>query len=418
METKTTTIKLHKKQFEAFHFKKQFGAVICGVQSGKTYLGAIWAQKKISEFVGKNGLIAAPTNKILQQATLEKFFQLFPEYRQFYKQQMGVIELPEGGRIFVRSTDEPLGLEGMTLHWAWLDEAGMMGRLTWVVIRARVSTTGGQVLMTSTPHNLGWFYQEIFIPWKEKKDTDIDVFTWRSVENPYFPYEFAQKEKARMRPEEFSRRYEGEFTKMEGLVWDLPKDQIIKLEPAISSLLTFPDKVIGGIDWGFNNPSAIIVMKIKDARYYVVDEWKEQGKTTAEIVGAAKELGRKHNVTMWYPDPAEPDRIEEFKRSGLRIGEVDKDVPMGLSLVGQLIREKRLFIVDSCRATLDEIEQYHYEEGIDGKPFKELPVKWNDHLCDALRYASVGYRAIDPRKIKDRNIFLNTVRVKRQYAFE
>lgn len=413
-----TIIKLHQTQYNAFTATKQFIAVVCGVQSGKTYLGAIWTQKKISEFPTKNGLIAAPTVKILQQATLEKFFQIFPEYRAYYKQQAGVIELPEGGKIFIRSTDEPLGLEGMTLHWAWLDESGMMGRLTWVVIRARVSTTGGQVLMTSTPHNLGWFYQEIFLPWKNGKDKDIEVFTWKSIDNPYFPVDYAEKERARMRPEEFARRYEGEFTKMEGLVWDVPTSQIFGFTPPLQQLLTFPDKVIGGIDWGYHNPAAIIVAKIKDARYYVIDEWKESEKTTADIINQARIFQRKHDVSIWYPDSAEPDRIEEFKRAGIRTGETSKDISVGLSLVGQLFREGKLFIHESCRMLLDEIEQYHFDEGVDGKPLKEFPVKVNDHLCDALRYMCMGYRPQDPRTIKQRELYLNTVRLKRQYAYD
>lgn len=101
-------IELFDKQFEAFNFTTQFGAIIAGVQSGKTFTGCHWSGKKIEEFPEKNGLICAPTYKILQHSTLDKFFNIHPYYREYYKEQKGVIELPEGGKVFIRSADQPL----------------------------------------------------------------------------------------------------------------------------------------------------------------------------------------------------------------------------------------------------------------------------------------------------------------------
>jgi Terminase large subunit, T4likevirus-type, N-terminal len=110
-------IELFKQQFDAFGFASQFGAAIAGVQSGKTFLGSVWSAKKIQEFPKGNGIIAAPTYKILQQSTLDKFFQNFPMMRRFYKESKGEIELPTGGKVFTRSFDQPLGAEGITAHW-------------------------------------------------------------------------------------------------------------------------------------------------------------------------------------------------------------------------------------------------------------------------------------------------------------
>ena len=74
-------INLHDKQFQAYNFDTQYGAAIAGVQSGKTFLGAYWAGTQMIR-MGENGqgLIVAPTVKILQQATLPKFFKEFPDY--------------------------------------------------------------------------------------------------------------------------------------------------------------------------------------------------------------------------------------------------------------------------------------------------------------------------------------------------
>lgn len=397
-----TKIKLHPKQFDAFNFKKQFGAAICGVQSGKTFVGAVWAVHQTNKFPDGVGLIVAPTIKVLNQSTLEKFFELVPEYRQYYKKQEGVIEVPSGSKIFIRSADRPEGLEGMTLDWCWADEAGQMPRLFWTVIKARVSAKGAQVFLTSTPYSSNWFFTDIYEAHKNGTDDRVEVFTWKTNENPVFQTErgraYLAAEKQAMGEKLYAMRYEGEFTKMEGLVWDLPDEQIVDMStPQMQQVLKYPDRVIGGVDWGFNNPAAIVIIAVKDAIYYILDEWKEAGKTTEEIVYQAREFKDKYAVDLWFPDPANPEKIEEFKRKSLRCGMTNKDVSLGISEVKRLINEQRLFVGDGCNEFLDEINQYHWEEPKDGRNEKEQPVKFNDHIMDAFRYACMGYRPSAPR---------------------
>lgn len=349
---------------------------------------------------------------MLGQATLDRFFQVFPEYKEFYKEQRSVIEFPNGTRVFIRSTDEPIALEGMTLHWAWLDEAGMMRPQVFPIIRSRVSTTGGQVLITSTPYALNWLYRDVYLPNRSGEYADMSVFTWRSVDSPFFTAEFAEKERQRLSPEEYKRRYEGTFVKMQGLVWDFPDEQIFDTHGVLSNVLTYPDRVVAGVDWGFNNPSAIVIGVVKDAVFYVVDEWKESNKTTSEIIAQAMKMNAKNPVAMWYPDPADPSKIEEFRRAGLPIGTVDKDVSLGLSHVASLIRERRLWVARECKQLINEMSEYHYEDKDDRGSGRETPVKENDHLCDALRYMLMGYRPPNPvHRSPIRSIHRNANRV-------
>ena len=404
-----TTIRLHPKQFDAYNFTKQFGAAIAGVQSGKTYVGALWAGKKIGEFPQGIGIIAAPTYKILEQSTLQKFFTLFPELKKYHKEQKGEIQLPEGGTVYIRSMDSPLGAEGVTANWIWADEAGQMPRLAWTVMRSRVSTTGGQIFFTTTWYNLGWLYQDIFIPWQNKTDNHIDVFQWRSIDNPFFPKEFYEAEKSRLAPEEFARRYDAIPTKMEGLVWDIPQSQIIQETERIKAQLSNAERVFGGVDWGYTNPSAIVIVKVKDGKYYLVDEWKMEARTTGEVIDTCKQFENLYGVNKWFPDPAEPDRLEEMRRAGLNVGSIKKAVALNIEKVRDLIRGKLFFVLDTCRQFLDEVELYHYD---DGDVKKEVPVKINDHLCDALQYAIVGAsgenlafsKVYNPNKFYDRTV--------------
>ncbi|HOK34694.1 MAG TPA: terminase family protein [Candidatus Paceibacterota bacterium] len=380
-------LKLHPKQYEAFIDEKPYVVCIAAFQSGKSFLGSIWSAKKISDFPDKNGVIAAPTYKILNQSTLEKFFQLFPQYRKYYKQQQSILELPSGGKVFIRSTDEPLGLEGMTLKWAWLDEAGMMNRLVWNIIRTRLAIENGQCLITTTPYSLNYLYNEVYQPAIRGEDPDISIHKWRSIDNPYFPKDFLEKERKRLTPQEFARRYEAEFVRMSGLVYELLPNHIIPPKE-----INNPEAVIAGIDWGFKNPSAIAVIIKKDNVYYLVDEFYQTEKTTAEIIAKLKEFRDKYHINYYFPDPAEPDRLEEMKREGLIPSETSKDIKAGISYVQELIRTNRFYVFSTCKNALEEFNFYHYDEE---KP-KEEPIKEMDHLMDAIRYALVGHKNYIP----------------------
>ena len=387
---KEKIVQMFPIQFDAFNFETQFCGTACGKQSGKTFMGSHWAGKKICEFPQGTGIIAAPTYKILNQATLRKFFEIFPQLKHYHKEQRGEIQLPTGGIVYIRSMDNPFGAEGITANWWWLDEGGLCSINSWNVLRGRVSLTGGQGLITTTAYNLLWFYIDFYLRWLNKLDNSLSFFTWRSIDNPYFSKEFYEAERKRLRPEEFARMYEGKFEKMVGLVWDLSSEQIIDPLP----IITKAEARIIGVDWGFENPAAISVWYLYDNRWYKADEWKQSHRTTAEIIQVIQNKVMEHRVNRIYPDPAEPDRIEECRRANLPIMETNRDVKGGISYIQQLIREKRLFLFNNCKETIDEWSMYHYPEIVEGKESKDLPEKFNDHLCDADRYAIYSYQPI------------------------
>ncbi len=397
-------IKLQPFQWKVIESQKPYILALAGKQSGKTFIGSVWAAKKMAEYPDLNGLIAAPTYKILNQSTLEKFFQLFPEIRKFYKQQQGVIDGPKG-KVFIRSTDEPLGLEGMTLKWAWLDEAGMMSFLVWNIIRPRLAVQKGQLLMTTSPHYINWLHTNFYQEWekaiKQGKTTDLEVIKWKTAENKYFDKEFLSREKTRLTPEEFARFYEGEFVRMSGLVYNLTDDLIL------DELNVRFEQVIGGIDWGFNNPSAVVIIGIKDGVYYIIDEFYEVGKTTDEILQECYFFQEKYNVNEWYPDPAEPDRLEEMRRRGFYVKNTNKDIKYGISKIQELINQRRVRVLRKCNNIIEEFNFYHYDEENPNPKNKDLPVKDKDHAMDAIRYAIVGHLPMVIELRSSSQIFFN-----------
>lgn len=323
---------------------------------------------------------------------MPKFFQINPALQRFYKKGDSVIETPNHGKIYIRSTENPNVLEGMTLRWAWLDEAGQMKREAWINIQGRLSIKQGRCFITTTPYNMGWLYTEFYEPWKAG-NKDYRVVQFKSIDSPYFPKEEFERVKNTMDRRTFERRYCGEFQKMEGLVYD---EFNINFH-VVDNLPEKFDMTIAGIDWGYTAPSAIAIFGTHDNVFYLIDEYYETKKTTQELVEVAKNLKEKYNISRFYADGAEPDRIEEFKRNGLYTLEGNKDIILGVNKVRQLIKESKFLVSRKCVNFLDEIERYHYPEVKDNRGSDEIPEKVDDHLCDASRYCLATFQPV-PRR--------------------
>jgi len=360
-----------------------------GLQSGKTIAGAVWSRIKYDQYPKDNGLIAAPTYKILEQSTLPKFFEINEDLQRYYKKQAGVIEVPNRGRIYIRSTENPNVIEGMTLRWIWPDEAGQMKREAWINFQGRLSILKGDFFATTTPYTLNWLYTEFYDQWK-KGNPDYCVIQCRSKDNPYFPDEEYERVKTTMDGRTFRRRYDGIFEQMEGLVYEDFNPSIHVIPPRTIQF----KEVICGIDWGFTAPAAVVVIGIDgDGRFYVIDEYYKTGKTTQEIIERVKYFTEQYKIRFYYPDPAEPDRLEEMKRFGLFPREVVKNKDSskrGVDQIRELIRQNRFYVFEPCRFTQEEFSLYQYPEEKEGK-IDEDPIKDNDHLMDALNYAIRTY---------------------------
>jgi phage terminase large subunit len=285
--------------------------------------------------------------------------------------------------VYCRSFDAPLGVEGITADWIWLDEGGQMSYLAWTIAKSRVAMTGGQIFISTTPYMLNWLFNEFYLPWQRHEDNRLSVFTWASIENPNFPKDHFDAEKRRLSPEEFARRYCGEFAKMEGLVYTLPADQIIAPREINAR------DIIIGIDFGFHNPAAGAVIKIDhDNVYYLTNEYYRTGRIQNELEDDLRVLRNTVPFREVYPDTEDPARIESMKRAGFACRDVDKNVELGIDKVRELIRKRQFFVFNTCKNALDEFNSYRY----DPEKLKEEPIKENDHLMDAIRYAVYNHK--------------------------
>lgn len=409
-------ITLHSGQEQVIDCLSRFIAVVCGIQSGKTVVGSIWLLAEIwkAHEAGVHGdwLIAAPTAKIMEQSTLPKFKAFFPKDWGIWKEGKQFFELPwdnpetgEKCRLYVRSTDNPDWLEGVTLIGAWLDEAGLMPYSVWVNIQGRLSVASkngyGRAIITTTPYASKWIKREI-----QKRARDGDrlyaYFSWESNLNPAFPQEEFDRMKRTLPEAIFNRRYRGMFVPMEGLVYPEFDYDTHTVKP-FDLPAHWPR--FGGMDFARSQPTAILAIA-EDPQEKIFYVYREFYKTEADLRQSAAFL-MQESMRYVLADPQGAGWIAELNRA-YGCGEVkpaDNKVEIGIERIGTLLKEGRLKFFNNLQSTLEEIEEYHYPAKTDDKQDKpDRPVKKDDHAMDALKYAfSRQFANLSPHRTQARH---------------
>lgn len=398
----------HKYQQLVLDETARFVLAIAGAQGGKTTVGAIWLLLLIQQnyAAGKRGdyLLCAPTVKILNQSTMVKFLSLFPRDWGEWKEQKQCFELAWGDKIFVRSADDPNHLEGMTLLGAWLDEFGQMVQQVWINLQARLAVNRGRCIMTTTPY-LGYFWvkEQVYdkagringeVQAREGIDQALAVVEWTSADNPGFPPDEIERQRKILSEETFQLRYEGRFTRPQGLVYrDFnPASDIVK-----PFLIPNEWRRFGGLDFGYGSTTALVGIvekpEIRDKEskvqeqsvFYIFREFYKKGAMLQEVANAVENMGLRYTLG----DPRGAQEIAELQRAyGTKgVSRAENNVEMGIERIKTLFREGRLKVFGSCKNVLDELQTYHYKLDVEERDNDGKPAKSHDHAMDALKYA-------------------------------
>lgn len=363
--------------------KHRFRIINCGRRFGKTTLAVEEIKGKALSREARICYIA-PT---YQQARDIAWAMLVKELKPIIKKvNESRLELKvrnvKGGKSLIQLRGwEAVGtLRGQHFDFIVIDEVASMRNfwLNWQeVIRPTLTDTRGEVMFISTPKGFNHFYDLFNL---EAKDQDYKSFHFTSYDNQNVPADEIDKAKQELTEDRFAQEYLADFRKTEGLVY---KEFSRELHVTEETPQNITDTIIG-IDFGYTNPAAIVPIRIDgDSHYWIGEEWYKSRCTTEQIA----EQARLYKATKCYPDPAEPDRIEILGRAGLNCREVSKDIVAGVDHVRELFKQGRIHIHPDCKNLIMELETYRYPDKKPDQNEQEKPVKENDHLLDALRYA-------------------------------
>jgi len=380
----------HPGQYKVLTSPKRFIFAIAGKQSGKTSAGILWSQLKIQKYPEGVGLICGLTHDMINNVILDKFFQMFPQYRPFYNKQVKTLRLPTGGRVFFRPLEDPKYVEGITANWAWIDEADITSYKGYLTVRGRITSTKGEMLLTSSLTEGGWIEDYV----ERIGEENTEVVRWASIDNPGFSKEEYEALKRELDPIIFQREYMGIGTKLTGRVYNnfditVHVKEMDDDEKEVKSIV--------GFDWGSTDPTAILVFTITNKNnFYVTEDFSLSNIGINTIADIFSEFKKRHKIVACYGDGQAKQFMREVSLAiRFDIHPAIKELPGGIAKVKNLLHQKRLFVLPKCSNIIREFKLYKYLETVTG--LSNVPKDENNHLLDALRYVVLSYPLPTPK---------------------
>lgn len=391
MEMTLRMPRLHAGQERIRRSRARFKAVACGRRFGKTYLGA---QLCVADAApGGTTWWVSPSYKqskiawrvlrpLTEQIPGTRYWQS-PDYR---------IEFPTGGSIQIHTTGSGTAydtLRGEGLTGLVIDECADVPEMAYrEALEPSLMDKKGWGLFMGTPKGRNWFHRM----WVEAhRFDDWEAFQMPSHANPLLdPRELARLE-ARTPGRIWRQEYLAEFVTFEGRVYE----NFTPAGPMVFRGEVNPkdyEQFFAGIDFGFRNPTAIVVAgRTKEGRLDVVDELYQDRLKPEELLAAARRLQDRYSIASWWGDAADPRMIEFMADDGIPIeasprtsGGQETFVQYEVRLVSGLLEEDPpalRFHEGNCPETIREHDSYRYPKRRADAVERESPLKVDDHSC-------------------------------------
>lgn len=279
-------------------------------------------------------------------------------------------------RIYFSGLDNPEKIKSAEFTYIWIEEATDLDREDYLQLTLRLGrakhTTESKILMSFNPiDQYHWLIQDVI----EHPDDTTAICHSTYLDN------YANLSAAFIKDLEDLINKDENYYRVYTLGLPGVLKNIIYTNYTIQNVEMPDHPQLYGIDFGFNNPMALIEVAFRDDSVRVHERFYERGKTTDDLI-KWMDKNKISKTAPMYADSAEPDRIEQIRKAGYNVHPAKKDVAAGIDYVKSL----NLVITSSSSNLIGEIRTYKYMERKDGSVIDE-PVPFNDHGLDALRYA-------------------------------
>ena len=289
--------------------------------------------------------------------------------------------------------------QGGALDIAWMEEANSFVEDDYNELLARMRGRAApwtQVLLSTNPdHPRHWIRQRLILK------GEAHAYIAGPLDNPYLPDEYIDTLK-RMTGVTGLRLRDGKWVQAEGAVYPEYDDSIHLIDP-----FPIPDdwQRIVAIDFGFTNPFVCLWGAISpDDVLYIYRQIYMSQRTVrahAETINGFMDIDP---IVYAICDHDAEDRAT-LEENGIYTIPAVKEVEAGLNAVRDRLKlrgngKPGLYIMRNSLVEVDphlrdkarplnledEFPAYVWAEVKDNKPLREVPLKINDHACDALRY--------------------------------
>jgi phage terminase large subunit len=288
------------------------------------------------------------------------------------------ISCVNGNKIIFRGLDNKEKLKSIKdITGLWLEEASdfTLDDFTQLDLRLRGKHIHNykQVILSFNPiSSKHWLKTRFF----DLKDEDATVLHTTYLHNRFLDDKYIQMlEKLKHTNYTYYQVYAlGKWGVLKGLIYtdytiidEMPKDTPIHR---------------WGQDFGFNNPSATVEIKIDGHNLYINELLYETQLTNTQLMHKLKTNYPHIQNIKGFLDSAEPARIADFEKAGFNVLPALKDVTAGIDK----IQSMNIFVTKNSVNVINELDLYVWKLDRNNEPLDE-PLKENDHALDAVRYA-------------------------------
>lgn len=346
-----------------------------GTRSGKTYsiLQFLIELCYLYPNAGMEIDVVRKTRQALKATAYKDFLEIlqsFGGYSENFHNMSDLIYILNGNTFNFYSLDEPKKVRGRKRHILYVNEANEIDFESWKQLLLR---TSHKVIADYNPSDFEHFLYDL----DSRKDAALITSTY--LDNPHLTegQVFEIEQLKITDPDSWAVFGLGERgTGLKGRIYThfQPCDNVPE------SLSNYPS--FYGLDFGFNDPLALIEVKLRDNIVWVKEHIYQTGLTMEDVYKYWKANGLKGSIIA---DAAGAEQIETLRRFGLNIKKCNKgkdSIENGI----KLLKQKQVFY--DIGSTNIKKESLHYKWELDyaGNPTDEPIDKYN-HAMDAIRYA-------------------------------
>jgi phage terminase large subunit len=363
---------------------------IGGARSSKSHSIAQRLVQRFTNCPGRKILICRKTFPALRLTAYRLIVDLLYAYGLYggveHNKTEHVIVNPLNGAIIVfMAIDDPEKIKSTEWNDIWCEEGTEFTWEDFLILQTRLSARPhlnhpNQIFLSLNPSDeQSWINQRVILGPSFSGKIEIIRSSYR--DNPFLDADYiALLEDLKNQDENAWRVYAlGDWGVLQDLIYQ-----------PYEVLPEFPDKFddgFYGLDFGFNAPTALLEIGVKDVKdHYLRQKLYQTHLTNADLIEKLKIIIPKENMG-WpiYGDSEDPNRINEIHRAGFNIHPAEKG-PDSVRAGIDLCKAQKFYTLAENVDLNKERGVYKWKQDKNGKILDE-PVKFMDHLMDAKRYA-------------------------------
>ena len=371
----------------------RFWTHISARRTGKSLAAGILALAKLLE-PNKQVMVVAPNftlSSIIWDYVTDMIRNLQLEVDRF-NQKDKIVKLINGSTFRLLSANNRDSLVGRAAHLIIVDEAAIIQDDEYFVrdLRPALSTyPDSRALFISTPRGKTNYLYNYYLRGQDDdfEDWGSSVYTWRS--NPLLSVKDIEEARKSSSKKLFAQEYECDWSTSEMQVYNLDERRHLT---DLTWVKENPNRFeyIAGLDVGYRDQNAFIVIATDGENFYVIDEYISNEVTTSEIAANVKELEEKWGINMIYIDSSAQQLKADFAYDyDIFCENAIKSVNDGINYIAALIDNDKLFFDQTTGfKTFTAMANYKWN------PKTENPKTIHDensHASDAARYGIYTY---------------------------